>query len=96
MLHTLKSSVCTLRKGGDPVATKEHKWEFYQDKAAKFRWRRIASNGNVIGASSQGYVTLKDCVHNASLFAYAGDPKPPVINPQPPKPPKKKRRNKLL
>lgn len=78
------------------MATKEHKWEFYQDKAAKFRWRRIASNGNVIGASSQGYVTLKDCVHNASLFAYAGDPKPPVINPQPPKPPKKKRRNKLL
>lgn len=78
------------------MATKEHKWEFYQDKAAKFRWRRIASNGNVIGASSQGYVTLKDCVHNASIFSYAGDPKPPVINPQPPKVPKKKRRNKLL
>ena len=42
------------------MATKEHKWEFYQDKAGKHRWRRIASNGNIIGASSQGYVTPKD------------------------------------
>jgi uncharacterized protein YegP (UPF0339 family) len=78
------------------VATRERKWEFYQDKAAKFRWKLWAANGNVIAASSQGYSTLKDCVHNASILGYAGDVKPAVLNPQPPKPPKKKRRNKLL
>ncbi|MGL4231923.1 MAG: YegP family protein [Casimicrobium sp.] len=78
------------------MATKERKWEFYQDKAAKHRWRVQASNGNTIAASSQGYVTLKDCVHNASILGYTGDPKPPVLNPQPQKPPKRKRRNKLL
>ena len=58
------------------MATKEHKWEFYQDKAGKHRWRRIASNGNVIGASSQGYVTPKDCRNNAILNGYPVPPPP--------------------
>ena|GEM_PF-1083216 len=47
------------------MASREHKWEFYQDKAGTYHWRRIASNGNVIGAATQGYVTAKDCKGNA-------------------------------
>ncbi len=31
------------------------KWEFYQDSSSEWRWRRIASNGKIVGASSQGY-----------------------------------------
>jgi uncharacterized protein YegP (UPF0339 family) len=29
------------------------KWEFYKDGSDKWRWRRKASNGNIVGASSQ-------------------------------------------
>ena len=36
------------------------KIEFYQDKAGKHRWRIVASNGQTIAASSQGYRTLVD------------------------------------
>ncbi|EFA4859887.1 TPA: DUF1508 domain-containing protein [Escherichia coli] len=32
------------------------KWEFYIDSANEWRWRRVASNGRIVGASSQGYV----------------------------------------
>ena len=29
--------------------------EFYQDAREEWRWRRTASNGEIIGASSEGY-----------------------------------------
>lgn len=32
------------------------KWEFYKDPKGEWRWRRTASNGNIVGASTQGYV----------------------------------------
>lgn len=64
------------------MAKKEHKWEFYLDKAGKNRWRRIASNGNVIGASSQGYVTITDAFNNAVLNGFTGiKPKPIITKP---------------
>jgi uncharacterized protein YegP (UPF0339 family) len=31
------------------------KLERYRDKAGRWRWRATAANGNVIGASEQGY-----------------------------------------
>lgn len=40
------------------------KIEFYQDKAGKHRWRIVATNGQTIAASSQGYVTQADCKRN--------------------------------
>lgn len=49
------------------------KWEFYKDDAGKWRWRRTASNGNIVGASSQGYVNRADCVENAKRNGYTGD-----------------------
>jgi uncharacterized protein YegP (UPF0339 family) len=54
------------------MSSNNHKWEFYTDKAGKFRWRRIASNGNIIGASSQGYASAKDAKENARLNGYEG------------------------
>jgi uncharacterized protein YegP (UPF0339 family) len=65
------------------VAKKEHKWVFFLDKAGKNRWRRIASNGNVIGASSQGYVTITDCYNNSVLNGYTGEKPKPLPKPVP-------------
>ena len=41
------------------------KWEFYKDTTGKWRWRRIAPNGKVVGASTEGYVNKSDCESNA-------------------------------
>lgn len=43
----------------------EDKWEVYKDNAGEWRWRRIAPNGEIVGASSQGYVHKTDCEANA-------------------------------
>ena len=44
------------------------RWEIYKDKGGEYRWRAIAVNGNVVGASSEGYERLVSCVENARLF----------------------------
>ena len=44
-----------------------HTWEIYKDKADEWRWRRTASNGNIVGASTEGYANKKDCIANARL-----------------------------
>lgn len=48
------------------------KWQFYKDNSSKWRWRRIASNGMIVGASSQGYVNKLDCIENAKRHGYRG------------------------
>jgi len=48
------------------------KWEFYQDKAGDWRWRRIAPNGSIVGASTEGYKNRSDCVDNARRNGYRG------------------------
>jgi uncharacterized protein YegP (UPF0339 family) len=48
------------------------KWDFYKDNSSEWRWRRTAPNGNIVGASSQGYVNRGDCVANAQRNGYAG------------------------
>ncbi|PST85349.1 DUF1508 domain-containing protein [Photobacterium sp. NCIMB 13483] len=47
------------------------KWEFYKDTSGEWRWRRTASNGRIVGASSQGYVNRTDCVDNARRNGYS-------------------------
>jgi len=41
------------------------KWDIYQDKRSEYRWRRTAVNGEVTGASSEGYNKKSDCTSNA-------------------------------
>jgi uncharacterized protein YegP (UPF0339 family) len=48
------------------------KWEIYQDSSGDWRWRRIASNGREVGASSEGYRNRADCVANAKRNGYTG------------------------
>ena len=48
------------------------KWEFYTDKRGEHRWRRKASNGQIVGASSEGYKAKGDAEANAARQGYAG------------------------
>lgn len=40
------------------------KLEIYRDKRGKYRWRRVASNGRVVGKSAEGYERKSDCEAN--------------------------------
>jgi uncharacterized protein YegP (UPF0339 family) len=44
----------------------EYKLDVFKDKRGEFRWRRVASNGEIVGASSEGYKAKKDCEANAN------------------------------
>jgi uncharacterized protein YegP (UPF0339 family) len=44
----------------------DSKTVIYKDKLGEFRWRRTATNGEIIGASSESYKSRKDCEANAS------------------------------
>lgn len=41
------------------------KMEYYRDVGGKYRWRRIAPNGEIVGASSESFSSKKNCVNNA-------------------------------
>ena len=40
-------------------------WEIYTDAKGEHRWRRKATNGEIVGASTEGYVNEADCRSNA-------------------------------
>ena len=44
------------------------KYEVYKDIAGEWRWRFRASNGEQIGASSEGYTNKSDCLHSIELM----------------------------
>lgn len=47
------------------IGSNGDKWEIYQAKDG-WRWRRTAaSNGEIVGASTQGYSNKSDCIANA-------------------------------
>jgi uncharacterized protein YegP (UPF0339 family) len=50
----------------------QDKWEFYKDNRGEWRWRRTASNGRIVGASTEGYVNKADCIANARRNGYTG------------------------
>jgi uncharacterized protein YegP (UPF0339 family) len=50
----------------------DDKWEIYQDKAGEWRWRRTASNGKIVGASTEGYKNKSDCEKNARRNGWKG------------------------
>lgn len=45
-------------------------WEFYEDKKGEWRWRHKAVNGNIIGASTEGYKAKASAVKNAESLGY--------------------------
>jgi len=48
------------------MAGDKDKFEVYQDKRGEWRWRRKASNGQIVGASSEGYKKRSDAEANAA------------------------------
>ena len=44
------------------------RFELYKDKAGKFRWRFIASNGRIIATSSESYERKIDCNNSINLI----------------------------
>ena len=49
------------------------KWEFYKDAEDKWRWRRTAPNGNIVGAATEGYANRADCEGNARRNGFSDD-----------------------
>lgn len=47
------------------IEHKKDKVELYKDKNDKWRWKRIAPNREVVGASTQGYANKSYCKENA-------------------------------
>lgn len=45
--------------------------EFYQDTAGEYRWRVTADNGEIVAASSEGFVSMQNAIDNARLAARA-------------------------
>ena len=56
------------------MAGENDKWEMYEDKRGEHRWRRRASNGNIVGASCEGYTKKADCKKNAQRHGMDGNP----------------------
>jgi uncharacterized protein YegP (UPF0339 family) len=46
------------------MAGEDDRFEVYQDKAGRWRWKRFAPNGVQVGASTQGYAGKADCEAN--------------------------------
>lgn len=62
------------RKGNRNMnAGDNDKWDIYQDKADEWRWRRTAPNGNIVGASTEGYKNRSDCEDNARRNGWSDD-----------------------
>lgn len=47
-------------------------WEFYTDKAKKWRWRLKDSAGKALGASNKAFPSRGACVENARRLGYPG------------------------
>jgi len=45
--------------------------EFLQDAAKEYRWRVTARNGEIIGASTEGFTTIQNAKKNLSLLVLA-------------------------
>lgn len=46
------------------MAGEKDTFEVYTDKRGEYRWRRKAVNGQIVGASSEGYKKKADCEKN--------------------------------
>jgi uncharacterized protein YegP (UPF0339 family) len=74
--HNTAPSPTATRSAATPTPavsqTPSDKWEFYKDAAGKWRWRRTAPNGKIVGSSSESYSQRSDCVDNAKRNGYTG------------------------
>lgn len=55
------------------------KFTLYRDTKGEYRWRFVASNGEIIATASEGYVRKIDCMHGIELIKSLG-PDAPVVD----------------
>ena len=55
----------------EPMTTYEYKLAFYRDAAGEHRWRLTHSNGQIVGASSEGFSSEDEAEANADRVADA-------------------------
>ena len=65
-------SLSVVNKHRERNMSDKDKWEFYTDKAGNHRWRRTATNGQIVGAACQGYKKKSACMENARRNGYSG------------------------
>jgi uncharacterized protein YegP (UPF0339 family) len=51
----------------------EDRFEVYRDRRGRWRWRRFAPNGRIVGAASEGYAEKADAEANMRRGAVATD-----------------------
>lgn len=57
-----------------------YRLEFYEDEAGEFRWRLVASNGNIVAVSGEGYKNRNDCKDIADqIFLTTYEPEVAVL-----------------
>jgi uncharacterized protein YegP (UPF0339 family) len=54
------------------------KFTLYKDKSGEYRWRFVATNGQIIATASEGYARKTDCMHGIELMKTLG-PAAPVV-----------------
>lgn len=42
--------------------------EYYEDNANEHRWKVVAANGEIVGASSEGFKTQRNAIKNFRTF----------------------------
>ncbi|MCV2886618.1 DUF1508 domain-containing protein [Aestuariibacter sp. AA17] len=53
------------------MSEKKDRWEVYADNDNKWRWHRVARNGKVVGAATEGYANKADCINNMRRNGYS-------------------------
>lgn len=67
-------AISNAKRHGYKDDTTEYKdtWLFYEDKRGAWRWRRTATNKQIVGAATQGYKEKADAIANAQRNGYKG------------------------
>jgi uncharacterized protein YegP (UPF0339 family) len=55
------------------IAINGDKWDIYSGTDG-WRWRRTASNGRIVGSSTEAYSNRSDCIANARRNGMTCDP----------------------
>jgi len=50
---------------------KSASFDIYKDAAGEWRWRIVAANHEIIGASTEGFSSLREARENAKRLGYA-------------------------
>ncbi|MCH9684597.1 MAG: hypothetical protein K0V04_24385 [Deltaproteobacteria bacterium] len=56
-----------------PCSATLDRWTFYRDRSSRWRWRRRARNGRIVGAAHRGFATAENAQDNARRHGWQHD-----------------------